>query len=107
MESKETERKSFNELIKDETPVLVDFYADWCGPCKQLTPILDHIESEGDGNFSIHKVNVDDESFQEFTAGHKISSIPTVLFFKNGEVVHNFIGLQDSKSIKEMITANQ
>ncbi len=94
------------EKISGTVLTIVDFYADWCGPCKQLTPILDQIESEGSGNFSIHKVNVEEDEFQDFTATFKISSIPTVLFFKNGKVVHSFIGLQDKQSIKEMIETN-
>src|SRR3990167_10328272 len=84
---------------------IVDFFADWCGPCKRLSPILDIIETESHGEFSVHKVNVEDEEFQEFTSTFKISSIPTVLFFKNGKVVHSFIGLQAKESIKEMIEA--
>lgn len=95
------------EKIAGSTLTIVDFYADWCGPCKQLAPILDQVASAGDGSFSIHKVNVEDEEFQDFTAAHRISSIPTVLFFKNGEIVHQFVGLQDEKSVKEMIEANK
>ena len=97
------------EKIATDTLTIVDFHAEWCGPCKQLSPILDQVESEaGEGaGFSIHKVNVEEEEYQDFVATFKISSIPTVLFFKNGEVVHNFIGLQDKESIKEMIEVNK
>lgn len=95
------------EKIASTTLTIVDFYADWCGPCKQLSPILDEIESEGGEGYEIYKVNVEDEEFQEFASSFKISSIPTVLFFKEGKVVHQFIGLQDKGSIKEMIEANK
>ncbi len=93
--------------IAQKKLTVIDFYADWCGPCKRLSPILDQIESEGHEDFSIFKVNVEDEEFQDFTSAFKISSIPTVLFFKEGKVVHSFIGLQDKESIKEMIDAHK
>ncbi len=96
-----------NTKIAANKLTIVDFYADWCGPCKRLSPILDQIESESQGDFAIFKVNVEDDEFQEFTAKYKISSIPTVLFFKNDKVVHSFIGLQDKDGIKEMIEANK
>ena len=72
------------EVLKSEIPVLVDFYADWCGPCKMMAPIIDELAKEYDGKWKIGKCNIDDAP--ETAAKYGITSIPSLKFFKNGEV---------------------
>jgi thioredoxin 1 len=105
MSSKEITQKKLREKIAEDKLTIVDFYADWCGPCRQLAPILESVEGESKGEFELYKVNVDDEEFQEFTSENMIMSIPTVHFYKNGKLVHSFVGLQDKESIQEMIAS--
>ena len=92
------------EKIKTGKLVIVDFYAEWCGPCKQIAPILDEIEKEANGQFEICKVDVDKDEAREFLIEQLIMSIPTIVFFKEGKRVHAFVGLQDKKTIQDMIT---
>lgn len=93
--------------INQNKLVLIDFYADWCGPCKQLTPILETITKESKGEFEVFKVDVEADEYREFTSQYMIMSIPTVLFFKKGKMVHHFIGLYDKGSILEMIATHK
>jgi thioredoxin 1 len=80
------------EVLDSDIPVLVDFWAVWCGPCKMLTPTIDQIAKEFDGKVKVGKVNVDEN--QQLAAQYGIMSIPTVIIFKNGKVVEQFIGVQ-------------
>ena len=78
------------EVLKSELPVLVDFYADWCGPCKMMTPLVEKIAEEREGQLKVCKLNVDDA--QETAARYGVMSIPTFIFYRDGEVVHKTTG---------------
>ena len=85
------------EVLKSKEPVLVDFYADWCGPCKMLGPIMDEI---GESN-KVYKVNVDDED--ELAAQYGIMSIPCVIAFKDGKEINRSVGLKTKEEIEELL----
>ena len=82
--------KNFDEIIKSDKPVLVDFWAEWCGPCKMVGPIVEEIAGEYDGKAVIGKVDVDTNP--EVSARFGIRSIPTLLYFKDGEIVDKQVG---------------
>ena len=79
------------EVLKSDLPVLVDFYADWCGPCKMLSPSVEAMEPLFEGKVKIGKLNVDDNS--DIAEKYNVMSIPTLIFFKNGEPVETSVGL--------------
>lgn len=106
MAVKQLSEKDLMDKIAQNKLVIVDFYADWCGPCKQLSPILDQVEAEANGAYEIYKVNVDSDEFRDFTAKNMVMSIPTVSFFKAGKVVHSFVGVQNKQSIQDMIKSH-
>ena len=86
-----------SEVLKSDTPVVVDFWAEWCGPCKKLSPILEEVAEELDGQVTVAKVNVDEE--RNLGAMFQIMSIPNVLIFNHGEKVDEFVGLRSKDDI--------
>lgn len=93
--------KTFAELIQSETPTLVDFYADWCAPCKQMTPILQQIDSQFEGAIKVIKVDTDKN--QSAATHYQIRSIPTMLLFQNGEVVWRHTGTIPLQELAQVV----
>ncbi len=89
------------KVLKVDKPVLVDFYADWCGPCKMAAPVLDELADESDGKYSIMKVNVDQN--QELSQKYQVMSIPTVILFSGGEEVERKIGFGGKAGYEELL----
>lgn len=95
---------SFEEaVLKSDKPVLVDFWAAWCGPCRMVGPIIEQISDEYDGKAVVGKVDVD--ANQEFAAKYGVRNIPTVLIFKNGEVVERQVGVAPKNTYTDAIDA--
>ena len=90
-----------SEVIASEIPVLVDFWAPWCGPCKMLGPVISQIADEYEGKVKVGKVNVDEE--EELAAQYGVQSIPTVLLFKGGEVVEQSLGFKPKTFFEDLI----
>ena len=92
-----TENNFEKEVLKSEIPVLVDFWASWCGPCKMMAPVVDEISQEMSGKAKVCKVNIDD--YPSLATKYQIMSIPTFLTFENGKVKNMTVGVQDKKDI--------
>jgi thioredoxin 1 len=96
---------TFEELVlKSEKPVLVDFWAIWCGPCRTLGPIVEEIATDFDGKAVVGKVDVDNN--QQASMDYGIRNIPTILIFKGGEVVDKIVGVASKETISEKLSAH-
>lgn len=97
-------KDSFKEMVLDSTtPVLLDFYANWCGHCQKLLPLLDEVAADLDGKLSVMKVNVDEN--REFAQKFEIKGLPTMLLFKAGSEVDRLIGFMPKDKIVEKVSA--
>ena len=95
---------TFDEVVlKSDKPVVVDFWATWCGPCRMVGPVIDEVATEYEGKAVVGKVDVD--ANQEFAAKYGVRNIPTVLVFQNGEVVGRQVGVAPKKSYTDAIDA--
>lgn len=93
-----TDQNFAQEVLQSSTPVLVDFWAEWCGPCKMIAPVLDELADEFAGRVRIGKVNIDEH--QSLATQYGVRAIPTLLVFKQGEVVEQMVGAKSKRDLK-------
>ncbi len=97
--------KSFKDEVEQSTiPVLVDFWASWCGPCRMIAPIVDQLAEEFDGKIKVAKLNVDENS--ELASRYQVMSIPTLLLFRNGKVVNQMVGARPKGELVKVLQSN-
>jgi len=96
-------KEAFEDLLKQDKPVMLDFYADWCGPCKALLPVVEKLSEEYDGKVEIRKVNVDEN--RELAAEFRVQSIPALFFIKDAKVVDQLKGLAPIAHLKTKLNA--
>ena len=101
MEITLTKNNFEKEVMQSEKPVLVDFWASWCGPCRMLAPVIEEIAKDYEGSIKVGKVNVDDE--EELASYFQIMSIPTVMIFKNGKIAESFVGVKPRAQIDAVL----
>ncbi|MBR5454351.1 MAG: thioredoxin [Rikenellaceae bacterium] len=99
----EVTTSNIDELLASDKPVMIDFWAVWCGPCRMISPIVDELAAEYDGKVVIGKCNVDDQA--EIAERMKIRNIPTILFFKGGEQVDKHVGAATKPQLAEKLNA--
>ena len=97
-------KASFSEIIKGDTPVLVDFFADWCGPCKTLAPILKEVKSELGDSIKVVKIDVDKN--QPLSAKYQVRGVPTMILFKNGKQVWRQSGVVQKIDLLQIIKSS-
>lgn len=89
------------EVIKSDIPVLVDFWAEWCGPCRMFSPIVDEFAEENEGKVKVGKINVDEQP--DLAGRYGVMSIPTAILFKNGEAASTLVGVQPKSALEGLI----
>lgn len=89
------------EVLNSEVPVLVDFFATWCGPCKMMSPIVEELAKEMEGKAKVYKVDTDEE--QDLAIKYGIMSIPTFIVFRNGEIVSKAVGMRDKEELIKLL----
>jgi thioredoxin 1 len=99
-----TDAKFDSEVLKSEVPVLVDFWAEWCGPCRQMTPTVDALADEYNGKVVVGKMNVDEN--MDTPGRYNIRGIPTLLLFKGGKVVEQRVGALGKSDVQKMLDAH-
>lgn len=98
MELIKVDTKNFNEeVLNSDKPVLIDFYADWCGPCKMMAPIIEEVAKELDGKVKVGKINIDEN--QDLAIQFNVMSIPTIISFENGKPDKRFVGVRDKEEL--------
>lgn len=98
---KVTSKNFEEEVSKSNVPVLLDFWASWCGPCKMVSPVVDAVAEEVEGRVKVGKINVDEE--QELAKSFSIMSIPTLIVINNGKLVNQAVGVRSKEEILDMI----
>ncbi|MBP3240422.1 MAG: thioredoxin [Oribacterium sp.] len=101
MEYKFTKDNFQKEVLESDIPVLVDFYADWCGPCKMMFPIVEALAEQYDGKIKIGKVNSDEE--MDLATSYQVRSIPSFFIIKDGKVVENIVGAISKEALEEKL----
>ena len=97
MELKLSSENFKEEVLNSEKPVLVDFYADWCGPCNAMSPVIEELAKELEGKAKVGKINVDENS--DIAVEYNVMSIPTLIVFKNGKEEKRLVGLRDKEEL--------
>ena len=100
-----TDASFSSEVLEASEPVLVDFWAPWCGPCRQIAPMIQELSEENAGSVKIGKVNIDDNP--QAATEYGVSSIPTLMLFKGGEVVERFVGVQPKARLQEALDSQK
>ena len=105
MTLKFTDASFQSEVLESDVPVLVDFYADWCGPCKMMAPVIEELSNEYEGKVKIGKLNVDEQP--KTAEKYRVMSIPTILIIKNGQTVETIVGAVPKSSLVEKLEAHK